>query len=266
MKRRIITLLTDFGTQDHYVASIKGVILRINPNCTLIDITHQVRPHDIREGAFVLANASPYYPKGTIHLAVVDPGVGSPRKPILFVTRNYFFLGPDNGLLSLAAERDGVKQAIALNSRRFFLPKISTIFHGRDIFAPVAGHLSLGVKPSLLGSEIDSWVEVRLDKPRLRKNMLVGSVVHVDNFGNIISDIHEEQLFRFARGRRFVIKAGKVSLRELKKGYWEVKKGGLMALLGSGGFLEVSVREGNAQKMLKMKSGDKIRIQIVNDQ
>lgn len=266
MRRWIITLLTDFGTQDYYAAAMKGVILQINPNCTLIDVTHQVPPHDIREGAFVLANASSHYPKGTIHLAVVDPGVGSPRKPILLVTRNYFFLGPDNGLLSMAAERDGVKQAIALSSRKFFLPKISTTFHGRDIFAPVAGHLSAGVKPSLLGNEIDSWVEIQLGKPSLRKNLLVGSVVHVDNFGNIISDIHEEQVSRFTRGRRFMIKAGKISLRELKHGYWEAKKGELMALLGSGGFLEISVREGNAQTILKMKRGDKIEIQFINGQ
>jgi S-adenosylmethionine hydrolase len=266
MTRRIITLLTDFGIQDHYVASIKGVILGINPNCTLIDISHQVRPHDIHEGAFVLANASSYYPKGTIHLAVVDPGVGSPRKPILLVTRNYFFLGPDNGLLSLAAEKDGIKQAIVLGLRNFFLPRISTTFHGRDIFAPVAGHLSLGVEPSRLGNKIDSWVEIQLARPSLRKNMLVGSVVHVDSFGNIISDIHEEQLSRFTRGRRFMIKAGKISLCELKRGYWEAKKRGLMALFGSGGFLEISIREGNAQKILKMKRGDKIRIQIINNQ
>jgi len=137
MTRRIITLLTDFGTQDHYVGSIKGVILGINPNCTLSDITHQVRPHDVQEGAFVLVNACSYYPKGTIHLAVVDPGVGSPRRPILLVTRNYFFLGPDNGLLSLAAERDGVKQALVLSSRIFFSrrsarPSMAEIFSPRS--------------------------------------------------------------------------------------------------------------------------------------
>ena len=146
MRNPIITLLTDFGLKDPYVASMKGVILRINPRCTLVDITHR-NPHDIEEGAFILANAYSTFPKGTIHLSVVDPGVGSPRKPILLVTKNYFFVGPDNGLFTFAAKREKVKQAIALTNPKFFLPQVSTTFHGRDLFAPVAAHLSLGVKP-----------------------------------------------------------------------------------------------------------------------
>src|SRR4030042_6193217 len=137
MRRPIITLLTDFGTRDHYVASMKGVILGINPQCALIDITHQGRPHDIEEGAFILANAYSHFPKGTIHVSVVDPGVGSPRKPVLLVTRNYLFLGPDNGLLTLAAQGDTVKQMIELDNPKFFLPRISATFHGSTLFAPV---------------------------------------------------------------------------------------------------------------------------------
>src|SRR5512137_319006 len=158
MRRPIITLLTDFGTRDQYVASMKGVILGINPQCSLVDITHEVRPQDIEEGAFILANAFSSFPKGTIHVAVVDPGVGGPRKPVLLVTRNCFFLGPDNGLLSLAAQADTVKQAIELTNPKFFLPRISATFHGRDIFAPVAAHLSLGTRPAVLGPTLDSWV------------------------------------------------------------------------------------------------------------
>jgi S-adenosylmethionine hydrolase len=129
MRSPIITLLTDFGLKDAYVASMKGVILKINPECTLVDITHQVNPHDIQEGAFTLANAYSTYPKGTIHLAVVDPGVGGPRKPILFVTNNYFFVGPDNGLFAIALRDEVVIKAVLLKNQKFFLSKVSSTIH-----------------------------------------------------------------------------------------------------------------------------------------
>jgi S-adenosylmethionine hydrolase len=256
----IITLLTDFGIQDHYVASMKGVILRINPQCTLIDTTHQVTPHDIEEGAFILANACSYFPKGTIHVAVVDPGVGGPRKPVLLVTRNYFFLGPDNGLLSLAAQGDTVKQAVELTNSTFFLSRISATFHGRDIFAPAAAHLTLGIQPGVFGPRLDSWVRLDIGTPVVAGRELVGKVIHVDAFGNLVTNIRERELLQFNRVRPVVIKAGGRSINGLKRGYWEGKKGAPMALVGSGGFLEVSVREGNARKMLKMKKGDKIKV------
>ncbi len=262
MRRPIITLLTDFGTRDHYVASMKGVILGINPECALIDITHQVRPHDIEEGAFILANAYSRFPKGTIHVSVVDPGVGSPRKPVLLVTRNYFFLGPDNGLLTLAARGDTVKQMIELANPKFFLPRISTTFHGRDIFAPVAAHLSLGIRPGVLGPKLDSWVTLNVGDPRITGREMVGKVLHVDAFGNLVSNIGERQLHQFSQGRPFMIRAGTKSINGLKKGYWEGGKGAPIAVIGSGGFLEISVNEGNAQKTLKIKRGDKIKVVV----
>jgi S-adenosylmethionine hydrolase len=260
MKRPIITLLTDFGTRDHYVASMKGVILGINPQCTLIDITHQLKPHDIEEGAFILANACSCFPKGTIHVAVVDPGVGGPRKPILLVTRNYFFLGPDNGLLSLAAQGDTVKQAIQLTNSKLFLSRISATFHGRDIFAPAAAHLTLGIRPGVFGPRLKSWVQIDVGEPVMTGLELLGKVFHVDAFGNLITNIRERELLQFSRGRPVVIRAGRRSIRGLKKGYWENRKGAPMALIGSGGFLEISVREGNARKILKVKRGDKIEV------
>jgi len=261
MKKSIITLLTDFGTKDHYVASLKGVILRIHPQCTLIDISHQVNPQDIKEGAFILANAYSFFPKGTIHLAVVDPGVGGSRKAILLVTRDYFFVGPDNGLLTLAAPRGRVKQAVALANKKFFLPRVSATFHGRDLFAPVAAHLSLGVKPKAFGSELDSWVELDFRNSRTRKQELVGEILHVDLFGNIISSIREQQFFHFTKDHPFVIKIGKRAIHGLEKGYWAGKKEEVMALFGSGGFLEISVKEGSAQKILKAKRGNLIKVQ-----
>jgi len=262
MKRPIITLLTDFGTKDHYVASMKGVILSINPECLLVDITHQVKPQDISEGAFILSNAYSYFPKGTIHLVVVDPGVGGPRKPVLLVTQNYFFVGPDNGLFTMITQKESVNQIIVLDKQKYHLSKVATTFHGRDIFAPVAAHLSVGVKPNTLGHKIDSLFRSGFEEPVVKEEKLLGKIFHVDTFGNLVSNIEEGRLFRFVRGRSFVVRAGRKTIRGLKKGYWEGKKDEPIALFGSGGFLEISVREGNAQKVLKMKRGDPIEIAI----
>jgi S-adenosylmethionine hydrolase len=254
----IITLLTDFGLKDPYVASMKGVILSINPHCTLVDITHQINSHDIKEGAFILGQAYSNFPKGTIHLSVVDPGVGSARKPILIVTKNYFFVGPDNGLFTIALRRERVKHAVILTSQKFFLSEISSTFHGRDIFAPVAAYLSMGVKPESFGPSIKSWHEIPYPDPAMKQGRLTGEIVHVDAFGNLISNIDRKSLLQFSKGRSLVAKIGKRTIRSLTKGYWEGRKDELMALVGSGGFLEISVREGNAQKALKIKKGDPI--------
>lgn len=262
MKSSIITLLTDFGLKDPYLASMKGVILRINPRCTLIDITHQVNPHDVEEGAFILANAYSTFPKGTIHLAVVDPGVGGPRKPILLVTENYFFIGPDNGLFTFALQQEKVKQGMALTCPKFFLPRVSTTFHGRDIFAPVAAHLSSGIRPKAFGKNIDSWVELPFQKPRAKEGKLLGEIIHVDTFGNLVSNIDQRRLFQFSKDRSFVIRVGRRIIRGLKKRYSEGKKNEPIALFGSGGFLEISIREGNAQKLLKVRRRDPIKIQL----
>ena len=262
MRKPIITLLTDFGTKDHYVASMKGVILSINPRCLLIDITHQISSHDILEGAFILANAYSFFPKGTIHLSVVDPGVGGQRKPILLVTENYYFVGPDNGLFTMITQKESVKQIIALDKQKYHLSKVSTTFHGRDIFAPVAAHLSLRTRPDAFGHKIDSLGWLGFEGPFIKKENLLGEILYIDTFGNLVSNIDEGKLFRFIRGRPFVIRAGRKTIRGLKMGYWEGKKGELIALLGSNGLLEISLREGNAQKALKAKRGDPVTIKI----
>src|SRR4030043_1300706 len=218
MRTPIITLLTDFGLKDPYVASMKGVILSINPQCTLVDITHQVSPHDIREGAFILAQTYSTFPKGTIHLAVVDPGVGSARKPILIVTKNYFFVGPDNGLFAFAVKRETLKQVVVLTNQKFFLSEISSTFHGRDIFAPVATYLSLGVKPESFGPSIKSWHEISFPDPAMKQGNLIGEIVHIDTFGNLVCNIDYKNLLKFSKGLLFVIKIGKRTMRGLKKG------------------------------------------------
>jgi S-adenosylmethionine hydrolase len=264
MKKPIISLLTDFGEKDHYVASMKGVILKINPQCALVDITHEVRPHDIQEGAFILANAYSYFPKGTIHLSIVDPGVGGMRQPVLLVTQNYFFVGPDNGLFTFIAQRAKVKQVVVLTREKYFLPKVSTTFHGRDIFAPVAAYLSLGIRPNAFGYKTSALKKLRYQKPIIKEGKLSGEVFHIDTFGNLVSNIDEEKFFRFIGGRPFVIQIGRTVIRSLKKGYWEGKKGEKIALIGSGGFLEISIREGNAQKILKVKRGSQVVVSVVS--
>src|SRR4030043_768563 len=265
MKKPIITLLTDFGTKDHYVASMKGVILSINPRCLPIDITHQVNPHDIREGAFILANAYSYFPKGTIHLSVVDPGVGGIRKPILIVTPHHFFIGPDNGLFTLVAQREKVKKVVVLTEQKYFLPKLSTTFHGRDIFAPVAAHLSLGIKPDAFGYEIDSVKRLGFETPVVKEGKLLGKIFHIDTFGNLISNIDEKIFVRFTMGHPYVISVGKRKIHCLGKGYWEGKKGEPIALFGSSGLLEISINKGNAQKALKVKRGDRVIVSVISD-
>jgi S-adenosylmethionine hydrolase len=260
MRKPIISLLTDFGEKDHYVASMKGVILNINPQCILVDITHEVRPHDIQEGAFILANTYSYFPKGTIHLSVVDPGVGGMREPILLVTQNYFFVGPDNGLFTFIAEKEKVKQVVVLTKKKYFLPKVSMTFHGRDIFAPVAAYLSLGIKPNTFGYKTSALKKLRYQKPIIKEGKLLGEIFHIDTFGNLVSNIDEGKLFQFIKGRPFVIRIGRTIVHGLKKGYWEGKKGEKIALIGSGGFLEISVNKRNAQKVLKVEKGDPIVI------
>ncbi len=258
----IVTLLTDFGTKDPYVASMKGVILGINPQCRVVDITHQIHPQDIREGAFVLANAFSYFPEGTVHLGVVDPEVGGARNPVLLVTEHFFFIGPDNGLFSLALQKERMKEAYCLTERRFFLPEVSPTFHGRDIFAPVAGHLTLGVSPKAFGKRIASLKTLTLPEPKVRGEDLIGEVIHIDSFGNLITNIDRETFSRFIQRRSFLIKAGRGTVRRVTGGYWEGKKGEPIALFGSSGFLEVAVREGSAEKRLKMKRGDRIIVSV----
>lgn len=260
MKTPLITLLTDFGTRDHYVASMKGVILRINPKCKIVDISHQIHPQDITEGAFVLASAFSYFPEGTIHLAVVDPEVGGARHPVLLVTDHFYFIGPDNGLFSLVLRKERMKEAYILTEKRYFLPEVSSTFHGRDLFAPVAGHLTLGVSPKAFGKRVDSLKTLTFTGPRIGGEDLVGEVIHIDSFGNLITNIDRKTFLKFIQQRSFLIRAGRRTIQSLTRGYWEGKKDEPIALFGSSGLLEVAVREGSAEKMLKMKKGDPIRI------
>lgn len=261
MPSKIATLTTDFGLKDPYVAEIKAVILSICPNATIVDITHEIAKFNTRMGAYLLASAAPYFPKGSVHLAVVDPGVGTKRRPILIQTKQGFFVGPDNGILILAAEKQGIISIHELANPRFMLPKVSNTFHGRDVFAPAAAHLLKGIKPEDFGPRILETVKPEFSKTTQKKGELVGIVLHVDGFGNIVTNITEKEL-----GRAYVKDVVSVELPfckvklKLSKAYGDVEPEEPLALIGSHDFLEISLNRGSASKKFKVKPGDKIRL------
>jgi S-adenosylmethionine hydrolase len=258
---RIITLTTDFGLKDPYAAEMKAVILGICPSVAIVDITHEIEEFSVRAGAYVLASAAPYFPKGTIHVAVVDPSVGTRRRPILIQTRRGFFVGPDNGVLILAAEKQGMRRTHEITNRRLMLSRVSSTFHGRDVFAPAAAHLANGVRPAEFGPEISDAVEPEFTKVTLKRDVLAGEVLHVDNFGNIITNVSEKQMAR-VRMKDFVnveLPNQKLKLK-LCKAYGEAKPQEPIALIGSQNYLEIALNQGNAAAKFGTKPGDKIKL------
>ena len=193
----LITLTTDFGSEDWFVGVMKGVILGIAPRAAIVDITHGISPGDVFAGAFALAASCRCFPRKTVHVAVIDPGVGGGRQAIVVQTRDYYFVGPDNGVLSLALEQESIRSIRRLQNRRFFRPDISNTFHGRDIFAPVAAHLSKGVAVAALGPELNDCVRLSLHPPAFKRGRLFGEVVYVDRFGNAITNVREADLTPF---------------------------------------------------------------------
>jgi S-adenosyl-L-methionine hydrolase (adenosine-forming) len=254
----MITLTSDFGLKDPYVAEMKGVILTINPQAAIIDVTHGVEKFNIRMGAFILASAAPYFPKGTIHLAVIDPDVGTERRAILIQTKLGFFVGPDNGILILAAQNQGIEHLYEISNPKFMLPKISNTFQGRDIFAPAAANLDRGVKPSEFGPEITEVATPKFASAERRNSSLIGEVCHIDDFGNIITNISQKDL---PQNRVANIKLpGVLKNIFFGKTYAEAKPNEPLALIGSHGFLEIALNQGNAAEKFHAKTGDKIEI------
>lgn len=261
MSSKIITLTTDFGLRDPYVAEMKAVILSICPKAVIVDVTHEVEPFSIRTGAYMLASAAMYFPKGTVHVAVVDPGVGTERRAMLIKTKRGFFIGPDNGLLVLAAGKQGITAVREITNPRLMLPKISSTFHGRDVFAPAAAHLANGVAPTEFGIEIQDFVKPEFAKVTKVKGVVTGEVLHVDNFGNVITNISEQEAEGFKTGDFVHVGLGNVKLRlKLLKAYGETKPTDLLVLIGSHGYLEIAVNQGNAAEVLQVKPGEKIKL------
>jgi len=250
----IITLTTDFGNGDIYVGVMKGVILSINPNATIVDITHDISPHNIKEGAFLLNDFYRYFPKGSIHLVVVDPGVGSERKGILIESDGYFFVGPDNGIFTYPIKK-GLKKIIELSNKSYYLNEISSTFHGRDIFAPVAAHLSLGIEPDKFGNEIKEYKILNFD-PEISENGINGEIIHIDKFGNLITDIKKE----FMVNKDFEILIKDIKIDNISESYFEGKEKEILAIFGSSGWLELSVNMGNAADIIDAKVGDRVLV------
>ena len=246
----IITLLTDFGLEDPYVGIMKGVILGLNRTVSIVDLTHRIAPGDINGAAFALKESFSFFPPTTIHVAVVDPGVGTDRKPILVKSLNHFFVGPDNGLFWPIIESDPQALTVHLTDQNFFLPHISRTFHGRDIFAPVSGHLSLGVDPLTMGERFINPIRLPDAKPTLKGDTLLGRAVRVDHFGNVITNIHREELARFLGNRQVLIRVRKEAINGVVNTYADGPKGKLLALFGSTDHLEIAVNSGRADRFL----------------
>jgi len=270
----IITLTTDFGADDAYVAAMKGAILSINPQANIIDITHSIEPQNVSQAAFILGYTARYFPRQSIHLAVVDPGVGSERRGIILKTPLALFVGPDNGILSYVIDGLSSKEklavqysengevatlgegfeAIAITESRFWRQPVSAIFHGRDIFAPVAAALSLDISPYELGGKITSISVFPLPKPLLDRDSLTGRILHVDHFGNLITNIKSSDL----PGKDAIIEASGHLIHGISRYYAEGEE--LMALIGSSDYLEISLKNASAADFLNLSPGDEIKV------
>jgi len=259
--RRVITLVTDFGGSDPFVGMMKGVILGINPDAVVVDLCHSARAYDPSEAAFALLTAYRYFPKGTIHVAVVDPGVGSPRRPILVACDGHLFVGPDNGLLAPLAEKAGPFSARAITATRYFLHPVSATFHGRDIFAPVAAHLSLGAEPAEFGEPIDDYVRLALPRPApFGVSAIRGEILYVDRFGNLVTNIARADLEPLAAGGPISALLVQVADRQVPivAYYGQVQPGSPGAVIGSADYLEIFVNQGDASRLLRLGRGSEI--------
>jgi S-adenosylmethionine hydrolase len=254
-----ITLLTDFGTRDTFVGVMKGVIFGICPQARVMDLTHAVPPGQIMAGALALRGAVAFFPAGTIHVAVVDPGVGSARRPIIVETEHGVLVGPDNGLLGPAAAASGRRALRLIENQALLRHPVSQTFHARDIFAPVAAHLARGVAPQAVGRRLDTMVELAIPVPSRTPSGLAGEVVYVDHFGNLVTNIDAEAIGRFPAP------AVSVSIEATRvvgpvTAYAAVPEGALLAIIGSWGLMEVAVRNGNAAQVLAAGPGTPVTV------
>ncbi|WP_291999988.1 SAM-dependent chlorinase/fluorinase [Caldivirga sp.] len=256
---RVITLLTDFGNGDYFVASMKGVILSIDPNVTIVDVTHDVPSFNILKAAFILWATYRYFPRGSIHVVVVDPGVGTNRRAIAVMSRNYYFIGPDNGVLTMAAEDDGVVEVREISNRRVMLSEVSSTFHGRDVFAPAAAYLGL-VDFKDYGPLISDYVKLTMPKPIERNGVIEAQVIYVDKFGNVYTSVRRG-MFNLNYGDSITVNAKGRGIRvRISKSYGYVNRGEALALFNSMGFLELAVNGGSFSSEYGLSEGDVIQI------
>jgi len=266
----IITLTTDFGLQDEYVGVMKGVLAGLAPQARFIDLCHSVQAQNVHQGAFILRAAAPYFPKGTIHLAVVDPGVGSCRQLLAVRAMGQFFLGPDNGILSPFLGEDFFEEAISIDCPRLYLVPLSATFHGRDILAPVAAALANGADLSSLGTQALKENLTKLASPTLQIDRIhgniAGSVIHIDHFGNLTTNIHQGDLAGLTADPASIrIFHKKQQITGLANTYASLPAGQVLALIGSRGYLELAVTNGNAARILGAELDDPVRVKLGNN-
>lgn len=257
---RVITLTTDFGTRDYYVGTMKGVIYRIAPEVQVVDLTHEIEKHDIAEAAIVVRSSRSFFPPDTVHVAVVDPGVGSVRRPVLVRAADQYYVGPDNGIFSFVLG-DGV-EAWEITNPEFRLDVVSDTFHGRDIFAPAAAHLVAGVEPDAFGPRIDDLTRITTRPPAVFSDRIQGEVIHVDSFGNLITNVSRDLLDDTVGERPVTIEVSGRTIDGVSRTYSEEPRATLMAVFGSTDLLELAVRDGSAHRKLGVGRGDPVRLMI----
>ncbi|HEV2386149.1 MAG TPA: SAM-dependent chlorinase/fluorinase [Candidatus Acidoferrales bacterium] len=262
MTAPLITLTTDFGTADHLVGVMKGVIAGIHPEARVYDITHNVSPFDVLDGALIIAQAYRYWPPRTIHVVVVDPGVGSLRRPLLVRAGMHYFLAPDNGVLSLVLEREAQHRAWHVTAERYFLQPVSSTFHGRDVFAPAAAWLARNEQPETFGAEIADLERLQLPAPRRIGAAIEGVILRVDHFGNMLTNLRPADAPQLAPGTPFRLKAGAAQVTRLVRTFAEGGAGEPCLVLGSSGYFEVCVNRGRAADAAGAGAGLAFRIEL----
>ncbi len=262
MRAPIITLTTDYGTSDHLVGVMKGVILKILPEAQIVDISHNVLPCDILDAALTIGQAYRYFPPRTVHVVVVDPGVGSQRRPILVSAALQYFVGPDNGLFSIVYEKEEDSIVRHVTADHYFLAPVSNTFHGRDIFAPVAAWLAKTGQYASFGDEVTDHVRFSLPKPKTAENAIKGVILKVDNFGNLITNLTPDHVPHvFAGDGKFKITLAGKEISKLAQHYTQGAPGEPFAILGSSGFLEIAMNRGNAARTLGAQRGVEVTVE-----
>ena len=259
----IVTLTTDFGLNDHFVGTLKGVILEIVPEVTIVDISHAVQPFDVLDGALTIAQAYPYFPAGTVHLVVIDPGVGTERRPIIASSEKHHFVAPDNGVLSLVYSREERLQVQNITSDHYFLSPISKTFHARDIFAPVSAYLAKGVDSGKFGEPITDFVRFNAPKPKaVSASNMRGVILKVDRFGNLVTNFtpNDVPMLFQEPAPAFKITVGNSEITEIKSNYAEGKPKEVFAILGSMGYLEIATNRGSAVQLVGSGKGSDVNV------
>ena len=263
MARPVITLTTDYGTNDHLVGAMKGVILSINPDAQIIDICHSVIPYDILDGALIIGNAYKYFPPRTIHVVIVDPGVGTTRRPILVASDQQYFVAPDNGVLSSVYEQTEALYGWHVTAEHYFRNPVSNTFHGHDIFAPVAAWLSKSWQTSSFGDAVTDFVRFALPKPKAAGNTIKGVVLRIDSFGNVLTNFTPQDVPALAApDGKFTISVGNAQISKVFATFAQGPPGEPIGVIGSSGYLEISVNKGNAARTLGVSRGAEVTITL----